>query len=110
MRFKDGVREKVTKEGGKKTNEGWRESGRVETPTVTRRDEKPAREKHLVITKREDSWLGPSPLSTQKIYLSLRLRKPPHYHLFYHSIFPKARHDNPRRGRREGWIERGRHL
>lgn len=24
--------------------------------------------------------------------------KPPHYHLFYHSIFPKARHDNQRRG------------
>lgn len=33
--------------------------------------------------------------------------KPPHYHIFYHSIFPKARHDNQREGGERGMDRKG---
>lgn len=61
------MEQKKSDEGGWNTNEGWRESGWEETPIVTW-------ERHLVITKREDSWPRPSPLSAHKIYLSLGLQ------------------------------------
>lgn len=55
-----------SEEGGGIINERLSEGGWEETPTVTW-------ERHLVVTKREGGWLGPSPLSSQNIYLSLHL-------------------------------------
>lgn len=57
-------------------------------------------ERHSVITKR-DSWSGPNPSQLRR-FTCRCASKPPHYHLFYHSVFLKARHDD----QREEW-ERG---
>lgn len=71
-------------------------------------------ERHLVISKQGDSWLGPNtPLPS--LSLSRRRRftchwasKPPHYHLFYHSIFPQkqGRRTSKEREVESGWREK----
>lgn len=64
------------KKWGRREEDKWKMEGewmRGDTHSDTERW-KTCWERHLVITKREDSWHGPNPLSTQKIYLSLRLQ------------------------------------
>ena len=75
LNFKWGLKtEEISEEGGREDKWGMEgEWIRGDTHSDMERW-KTCWERHLVITRLEDSWLIPSPLSTQKIYLSLRLQ------------------------------------
>lgn len=61
--------------------------------------------RHLVITKRGDSWLGPNPPSTRKIYLSLRLQTSS-LSSFLSLYLPESKGWWLKGGKREGWREK----